>query len=71
MSRAAYCRRQAELCREMARQMSDHESAARLQAMSRNYDGEADRLERTQSKKRTAPSGDTKDFPPHVDGEQN
>jgi hypothetical protein len=49
MFRAAYCRRQAALCRDMARQMSNHESAAQLQTMARRYDAEADHLEGVQS----------------------
>jgi hypothetical protein len=49
MSRAAYCRRQARLCRAMAHQMSASESAMRLVRMARGYDDEADRLETTQT----------------------
>jgi hypothetical protein len=51
MVRAAYCRRQAVLCRDMARQMSNHESAAQLHTMARRYDAEADHLEGVQSQK--------------------
>jgi hypothetical protein len=51
MSRAAYCRRQAVLCRDMARQMSNYESATQLHTMARHYDIEADRLEGVQSQK--------------------
>jgi hypothetical protein len=62
MSRAAYCRSQALLCREMARQMSDHQSAAQLHMMARHYDVEADRLEGVQSQK--GGSGDNDNIGP-------
>jgi len=41
MSRAAYCRRQAVLCHEMAKRMwmTDQESAAKLHMMARHYPG--------------------------------
>jgi hypothetical protein len=62
MSRAAYCRRQAVLCREMARQMSDHESAAQLHIMARHYEVEADHLEGVHSQK--GASGDNDNVGP-------
>ena len=43
-----YYRQRAQLCRDMAMQMSDNQTAAWLRAMSRNYDAEADCLEQHQ-----------------------
>ena len=43
-----YYRQRAQLCRDMAMQMSDQQSAAWLRAISRNYDAEADCLEEHQ-----------------------
>jgi phosphate uptake regulator len=62
MSRAAYCRSQAVLCREMARLMSDHQSVARLHMMARHYEVEADHLEGVRSQK--GESGDNDNVGP-------
>jgi hypothetical protein len=64
MSRAAYCRRQAVLCHEMAKRMwmTDQESAAKLHMMARHYQVEADGLEGVQSQK--GRSGDNDNIGP-------
>jgi len=46
----------------MARQMSDHQSAAQLHMMARHYEVEADRLEGVQSQK--GGSGDNDNIGP-------
>jgi hypothetical protein len=46
MSRQAYCREQARLCRELAQQISNNRDAQQLRSMACNFDTEADALER-------------------------
>jgi hypothetical protein len=45
MSRASYCREQAQVCRDLASQMSDRTAGARLREMARAYEAEASALE--------------------------
>ena len=45
MGRAAYCREQAALCREVAAQLSLHTDVERLRERARAYDVEADRID--------------------------
>jgi hypothetical protein len=49
MSRAAYCREQAQLCRALAAQLSLRQDAERLRAEAEHYDAEADALEASPS----------------------
>jgi len=44
MSRAEYCRQQAQLCRDMATQLSNRSDVTRLSEMAQNYEAEADRI---------------------------
>lgn len=44
MSRAEYCRQQAQLCREMATQLSNRSDVTRLSEVAQNYEAEADRI---------------------------
>jgi len=44
MSRVEYCRQQAQLCRDMAVQLSNRSDALRLREMARKYETEADRI---------------------------
>jgi hypothetical protein len=45
MQRAAYCRQQAGLCRELAAQLSLLADVERLTERARAYDAEADRID--------------------------
>jgi hypothetical protein len=45
MSRAAYCREQARLCRDSAGQVGLKRDAARLREMAAMYEAEADALD--------------------------
>jgi hypothetical protein len=47
MSRAAYCRQQAALCRGLADQISVSADAKHLHAMASKYEAEADSLDGT------------------------
>jgi hypothetical protein len=47
MSRIAHCREQARFCRDAASQMGLAADAARLHAMAKEYEAEADALEKT------------------------
>lgn len=44
MSRAEYCRQQAQLCRDIAAQLSNRSDVTRLSEMAQNYEAEADRI---------------------------
>ena len=45
MGRAAYCRQQAALCRQMAAQLSLHSDAEHVRETARAYDAEADGID--------------------------
>jgi hypothetical protein len=47
MGRAAYCRQQAALCRQVAAQLSLHADVERLRERARAYDVEADGIDAT------------------------
>jgi hypothetical protein len=49
MSRASHCRDQAALCRELARQISNHADAKVLREQADRYDAEACALEPRQA----------------------
>ena len=44
MSRAEYCRQQAQLCRDIATQLSNRSDVIRLSELARNYEEEANRV---------------------------
>ena len=49
MGRAAYCRQQAALCRQVAAQLSLHAEIERLRERARAYDVEADDIDEAAS----------------------
>ena len=55
MSRAAYYRDQARLCRDLAAQLSVQADAARLHEMAQTYEAEADVLERVRVQQQQQP----------------
>jgi hypothetical protein len=54
MGRAAYCRRQAALCREVAAQLSLHADVERVRRTALAYDREADVLDEAAEASRPA-----------------
>jgi len=58
MSREAYCREQAALCRDMAKQIGNRSDAQHLRDTAASYEAEAKSLEARQGQSRLEPKPD-------------